>query len=1127
MSLLCLLLLAGDVHCHPGPVSFIPFTSSVPSSFRPVSGFMINHMDFLHPLGFTISRTPAFDHTVGARLFSDNNRVPRNYGCPKRPFGQYNVNVNPLAASNPSSYLHPWYSNTGSFPLHPGIPATNLIQLVPVTASNSDNNMHVHERPLSVHSSRSRVLRSIETRAMKGKRSLLFMVQNLCSLGNKTATVHTMISDSSPDVLILTETWVKPSDPLYDTMWNEALPNGYRFFNEARAGTKRGGGVGIVFSDRVISSSVPVRVDVNVTSFEFLAVRAFPSSVNSFIVVSIYRPPSNSISAFINDLDVLLVSLRAVCDSIIICGDVNLHLELASSPSVQAFRSLLSDFNLHNIVPSCPTHSRGHTLDFVAISDSSVKCSIVNRAISDHHTLSFHLPFDRSNRPDDNSRSSARNIVRSFRSVDPEAFVNDLDKKLRTIKPPSMDVDSLCEHFNTQLTTVLDDHAPLRPSKSKKNKEITWTSGLSQAKRLCRRSERRLVKSGLNIDLQVLRYHRSKYALLLREAKAEFYNERITSNLNSQRELFKVVSELTAPSASQSYPECQDGTLADTFADFFTRKVGNIIAKLPAAEDASMFSLPSDAERFSDFELCDFQTVSEEKVMKARAIKTSVLDLIPRDLFRTAFPVVLPHLTQLINTSLVTGKVPRFYKQARISPLLKKATDDPIALSSYRPVSNLSYTSKILESIVAEQLTTYIHDHRLFNPVQSAYRRHHSTETALLHVHSNVQMELDRGLSVFLVLLDLSAAFDTINHEMLLRTLNSRYHISGKVLQWVSDYLTGRSFRVGVAGSVSTSRALGVGVPQGSVLGPILFNLYTAPLNDIFTRHRVKAQFYADDTQFWCSYDHTSPGSETAARSQINQVFIEVRDWMMTNHLMINPSKTVFLPISRRADLSIISPLDLDGISIPTTTSTKNLGFIFDNTLSFKEQISNVRRVSFFHLRRLRHIRSFVPRDKFESLVHAFITNKLDLCNSLYYNLPSYLLTRLQNVQSATAKCLLSRKKSESATEALDDLHWLPIRKRIQFKVAVLAFKIFNGQAPQYFIDTIIARKPLRATRLAQLSHLCCPTFTRPRLKSCGDRAFYASSVVVWNGLPESLREIPTLSAFKRGLKSYLYAKPE
>ena len=221
----------------------------------------------------------------------------------------------------------------------------------------------------------------------------------------------------------------------------------------------------------------------------------------------------------------------------------------------------------------------------------------------------------------------------------------------------------------------------------------------------------------------------------------------------------------------------------------------------------------------------------------------------------------------LFNVSLSAGVFPQKYKHAVVRPLLKKENLDASQLKNYRPVSNLTFLSKLLEKIVQKRLQSYISDSGVTMAHQSAYRRFHSTETALIKLYSDLLLAADRGEISALCLLDMSAAFDTVDHDILIRRLENRFGISGSALGWFRSYLTDRSFEVSDGDSSSKKVQLVCSVPQGSVLGPLLFVLYTDELVDIAKSMGLEIHIYADDTQL---YIHFKPSNTSVSVSILN-----------------------------------------------------------------------------------------------------------------------------------------------------------------------------------------------------------------------------------------------------------------
>ena len=298
--------------------------------------------------------------------------------------------------------------------------------------------------------------------------------------------------------------------------------------------------------------------------------------------------------------------------------------------------------------------------------------------------------------------------------------------------------------------------------------------------------------------------------------------------------------------------------------------------------------------------LANFNRVSVSdicKLIKCSKRSSSPADPIPVPLLFTIIDWVCPSITHAINSSITSGIVPSAFKAAIVRPILKKPGSDPELLSNYRPISLLPFLSKVLEKAVAKQLTAHLEKNNLLARFQSGFRRCHSTETAIVRITNDILSSNDSGKVTALVLLDLSAAFDTIDHEILLSRLQTDMGITGTALSWFRSYLTGRSQVVSCAGHTSSSRRVTCGVPQGSVLGPLLFCIYTQPLEKIIQRHNLSFHFYADDTQLYFSFD---PSEAQTAVAKLNHCLSDIRDWMAANFLKLNDDKTELVLIGNQ-----------------------------------------------------------------------------------------------------------------------------------------------------------------------------------------------------------------------------------
>jgi len=394
------------------------------------------------------------------------------------------------------------------------------------------------------------------------------------------------------------------------------------------------------------------------------------------------------------------------------------------------------------------------------------------------------------------------------------------------------------------------------------------------------------------------------------------------------------------------------------------------------------------------------------------------------------------------------------FKQSVVSPLLIKSTLDNDQLSNYRPISNLFLISKIVERVVKYRLTDHLYSHGLLNPHQSAYRRHHSTITSLLYIHDHLITDIALQKLFCLCLLDLSAAFDTIDHDILLTRLSSWFGIHGYVLNWFKSYLSSRTFCVKCNDCFSFLHTSLYGVPQGSVLGPLFFIMYTTPLSTLISSLSLHRHLYADDTQLFLSFH---PSDFQASISRHQNALTQISSWLTSNLLSLKSSKTEFLLIGLKRQLSKIHN---SSTSIDITQSVCNLGFIFDEHLSFSDQISALSKSCYHHIRALRCIRPYLDLHTAKTVAAFIVHPKLDYCNSLYYGLPKFQINRLQHIQNALARTVVQAPKFKHITLILKSLHWLKVSERIEYRVICLTYKILNTTQPSYLYDLVSIQPP-------------------------------------------------------------------
>ena len=500
--------------------------------------------------------------------------------------------------------------------------------------------------------------------------------------------------------------------------------------------------------------------------------------------------------------------------------------------------------------------------------------------------------------------------------------------------------------------------------------------------------------------------------------------------------------------------------------------------------------------------------------------KSSPLDVVPTSLLKKCNETFSHIIAQLANISFQHSQFPSRFKMAQITPLLKRQGLEAGEPANYRPISNLNTISKILERLVLKRITSHVNSSLSLDRLQSAYRQYHSTETTLLKVTDDIYEAFNDGRSTLLVALDQSAAFDCIDHDTMLRRLQYTFGLDGAALNWLRSYLDGRSSFVRLGSCVSDSVDVKIGVPQGSSLGPKLFSLYISPMAGLIESFGVRYHQYADDTQMYIAI---SKSDVTVQIGTLERCISAVHEWLLHNGLSLNPTKSdaIQFSISRaRSSAASIASVNVSGAVIQPAPTVKSLGVTLDTHLSFDQHVDNVCKSCYYHIRALRRVRDSLPDDVAKTVASSIVTSRLDYCNSLYYNMSSANVAKLQRVQNTLARVVLRQRKSDHISPSLVRLHWLPVKHRITFKVATLTFKLLHSHQPAYLYELINIYTPVRDLRSSNQRFL---QQSKSRTVA-GSRAFRHSSVTIWNSLPQHIRDTSTVENFRRKLKTHLFS---
>ena len=308
-------------------------------------------------------------------------------------------------------------------------------------------------------------------------------------------------------------------------------------------------------------------------------------------------------------------------------------------------------------------------------------------------------------------------------------------------------------------------------------------------------------------------------------------------------------------------------------------------------------------------------------------------------------------------------------------------------------------------------------------------------------------------------------------------------------------------------------------VPQGSVLGPVLFSLYTAPIEDIVYSHGLHPMFYADDSQ---TYIAMETNNRSQAINEIEQCVDHIISWYSLNFLQCNTGKTKVIHFSSRfINTGPIGNIEIGGTKVEPESEVCDLGVVLHKHLNMRTHINNTCKSASLAIHNIGKIRNYLDQPTTEKLVHAFVTSKLDFCNCLLYGLPKKETDKLQRILNSAARITTRTKKFEHITPVLRNLHWLSVPKRINFKILTLTYKALNGMAPSYLTDLLQVHHPIRTLRSASSGLL----LNRPyyRTETYGARSFAVAAPSLWNSLPVDLRNTKPLASFKKKLKTFLF----
>ena len=826
------------------------------------------------------------------------------------------------------------------------------------------------------------------------------------------------------------------------------------------------------------------------------------SRFNNFYIFSIYRNPNLDNSIY----DCLLSSMASVQEmdqkaAFLSMGDFNAHHRdwLSSLSPTNQYGVAAYDFSC---VSGCdqlvdgPTHISGNCLDLVMTDTPGIVTTTINSPIgsSDHNSLSIKLDL---NFPIPNIEMSRRILLKSqvnWDHVRDNIASLDWSSIRRSVCP--------IEALNSSLTDIISRLVPSRIIKSKV-KDKSWFNPQCRAAYRDKQNAFRLwSRNRFNLLWENYCRYRNAANIIYRDAQRDYnkHLQEILSGANNPHKWWASLKSSLFGNASAIPPLCRsDGSLsfvpedkARIFSDFFRSK-----------QCADVVSLPLSC--FPEPHLLSLAFRSKE-------VETLLSDLDPYGgtdpcgmfplFFNKVSHILAPKLSKIFRILIRKGSFPVCWRTADVTPIPKSANES-IYPKDYRPISITPILSKVFERLLAKRIINYFNKFDIISSYQFGFRKGLSTSDALLTMVHDLQLALDRGAEARVVSLDFSSAFDCVNHKALLYKLQL-VGIGGRIFNILSNFLSNRHQRVKVDSSFSNFTNVISGVPQGSVLGPLLFILYTT---DMWSNVSSKMVAYADDTTIYSIVN--SPSDRAAAAESISSDLEHINRWCQLWGMQLNPSKTSCLIVSRSRTASPAHPqLSLNGHILNNCNTIKLLGITFDSKLTFEEHIRKMSSSIAQKIGILRKCRKVYEDDSI--VKHSFFS----------FILPHFEYCAPVWCSAAQSHIRLINRCFSMIRFILPDVE-LDLDHRRKVGCLSLFYKIFNspdhplfGALPNRLVPTRVTRGSEQLNSCAILPFRCCT--------SQFSRCFLPSMVKVWNILPNDIVLSDNVNVFKSRLNKFL-----
>ena len=909
---------------------------------------------------------------------------------------------------------------------------------------------------------------------------------NARSIPKHIHEIEKIVNETGFDVLGVSETFISDHTPksIYQ------IP-GYKFINKNRDKKCRGGiGIYVIENLPVKLISLPIEhvqpemlfVEVTIGMMKMAIGVIYKSPL---IPYSVYASIHENISAITNKYEHFLIM-----------GDMNInHLQPDASPCKFFTTYVTEPFALTQVItePTRITSTSSTLIDLMLIScpeNVKVQGVVDTPGISDH-CLTF-LAYSLK-KPKFKPKMVTR---RDFRNFDKNKFLYDM-----SIAPwgnieavDDDDIDNKVTIFENIHKDIIDKHAPFRTFRVTRPATPWFTDEIKNLM-----DNRDKYKNKFNKDKKAtteLLYKdlRNKVTHAIRESKIKCFNDKINTKIKDPKQFHQALKNFSVvESTINNADQCSINPTALNGA-FLENNNAKVSDRLIDDEVDEILKKSKEAS-FSFTEVTEGQVIKMVRTIKSNACG---VDGISAYFLKLGIEHSVYAFTEIINASLKFNKFPERWKNALVKPLPKIL--NPNVASDYRPISLLPAFSKILEKLVAKQMIEYLKNTGFLDNLQSAYKPCHSTVTALLKVTSDIYEALENCELTFLVLLDYSKAFDCANHKLIIAKLQSA-GFKNDALSWVKSYLSGRSQKVITGSQESSWEGVLNGVPQGSVLGPLLFTILVSDISDAIKRGRY--HLYADDTQLYYTCKVEDANTTIA---NINSDLDNIFDYSKRNCLKLNASKSKFIIIGSRPNLKKLKNTNLDKIKLGPDTiereyAVKNLGIMFDETFTWSKHVNLITAKAYGKLRHAYRFKHFLSSQVKWSLSETYILSQFNYGDIILQGLNSQLIYKIQKVQNSCIRFSFGLKKYDhiSSTRLSNKILCMQDRRRLHSLTLML--KITRKIAPIYLCNFITYHSTLHNYNTRRKDEIVTP-FARSRARTL---SFFIDIAKLFNTLSRTI----------------------